>query len=216
MRRGAFPVPMSAAFLESKMRYLRPLLEIRAGSFPRGCRKREILNLRWLDVDFEHKCLRLPDSKTGAKVVYLNAPTLALLTELPRVKNNPYVFVGTREGAATKAIDKVWARVRTKAELTGVRIHDLRHSYASVGAVGGYSLPIIGALLGHKHAMTTARYAHLSADPLRAANEAVGGRIAAAMADSQPESPASIECIEHQHVITPCCVFLFRSKSADQ
>jgi integrase len=158
-----------------------------------GCRKSEILNLRWLDVDFEHKCLRLPDSKTGAKVVYLNAPALAILTELSRVENNPYVFVGTREGAATKAIDKVWARVRTKAGLSGVRIHDLRHSYASVGAVSGFSLPIIGALLGHKHAMTTARYAHLSADPLRAANEAVGGRIASAMADSRPELPASIE-----------------------
>ena len=158
-----------------------------------GCRKSEILNLRWLDVDFEHKCLRLPDSKTGAKVVYLNAPALAILTELPRVENNPYVFVGTREGAATKAIDKVWARVRTKAGLSGVRIHDLRHSYASVGAVSGFSLPIIGALLGHKHAMTTARYAHLSADPLRAANEAVGGRIASAMADSRPELPTSIE-----------------------
>jgi integrase len=158
-----------------------------------GCRKSEILNLRWVDIDFEHRCLRLPDSKTGAKVVYLNAPALAILTELSRVERNPYVFVGTREGAATKAVDKVWGRVRAKAGLTNVRIHDLRHSYASVGAVGGFSLPIIGALLGHKHAMTTARYAHLSADPLRAANEAVGGRIAAAMADSRPELSASID-----------------------
>lgn len=158
-----------------------------------GCRKSEILNLRWVDIDFEHRCLRLPDSKTGAKVVYLNAPALAILTELSRVERNPYVFVGTREGAATKAVDKVWGRVRAKAGLTHVRIHDLRHSYASVGAVGGFSLPIIGALLGHKHAMTTARYAHLSADPLRAANEAVGRRIAAAMADSRPELSASID-----------------------
>jgi len=62
-----------------------------------------------------------------------------------------------------------------------VRIHDLRHSYASMLAGHGMSLPIIGALLGHKHATTTARYAHLSADPLRAANDAVGARIAAAM-----------------------------------
>jgi hypothetical protein len=60
-------------------------------------------------------------------------------------------------------------------------LHDLRHSFASVGAIGGLSLPVIGALLGHKHATTTARYAHLSADPIRAANEAVGARIAAAM-----------------------------------
>ena len=73
-----------------------------------GCRKSEILNLRWVDVDFERGFLRLPDSKTGAKVVYLNAPALAILTELPRVERNPYVFVGTHKGAATKAVDKVW------------------------------------------------------------------------------------------------------------
>jgi integrase len=71
--------------------------------------------------------------------------------------------------------------VRKAAELTDVRLHDLRHSFASVGAAGGLSLPVIGALLGHRHATTTARYAHLSADPLRAANDAVGARIAAAM-----------------------------------
>ena len=71
--------------------------------------------------------------------------------------------------------------MRKAAGLSDVRLHDLRHSFASVGAAGGLSLPIIGALLGHKHATTTARYAHLSADPLRAANEAVGERIAAAL-----------------------------------
>jgi integrase len=66
-----------------------------------------------------------------------------------------------------------------------VRLHDLRHSFASVGAMGGLSLPLIGALLGHKHTMTTQRYAHLSADPIRAANEAVGARIAVAMVDKR-------------------------------
>ena len=71
--------------------------------------------------------------------------------------------------------------MRKAAGLDDVRLHDLRHSFASVGVAGGLSLPIIGALLGHKHATTTARYAHLSADPLRAANDAVGARIAAAM-----------------------------------
>ena len=153
-----------------------------------GCRKSEILNLRWSDVDHGHRCLRLPDSKTGAKVVYLNAPALAVLNDLARLENNPFVFVGTREGEASKAVDKVWARVRTKAGLRDVRLHDLRHSFASIGAVGGFSLPIIGALLGHKHAMTTARYAHLSADPIRAANEAVGRRISAAMSVSELET----------------------------
>jgi integrase len=86
-----------------------------------------------------------------------------------------------RADSASAAIENAWERVRAAAGLIGVRLHDLRHSFASVGAAGGLSLPIIGALLGHKHATTTARYAHLSADPLRAANDAVGARIAAAM-----------------------------------
>jgi integrase len=146
-----------------------------------GCRKGEIANLRWHHVDFEQQCLRLPDSKTGSKVVYLNAPASALLRELPRMADRPQVIPAVRGEAAGPAIDKVWSRVRRTAELNDVRLHDLRHSFASVGVANGLSLPIIGALLGHKHAATTARYAHLSADPLRAANDAVGARIAAAM-----------------------------------
>lgn len=146
-----------------------------------GCRKGELVNLQWSHVDFELECLRLPDSKTGAKVVYLNAPARALLHELPRMARSPRVIPPMRGDSAGPAIDKVWSRVRRAAALTDVRLHDLRHSFASVGAAGGLSLPVIGALLGHKHATTTARYAHLSADPLRAANDAVGARIAAAM-----------------------------------
>ena len=146
-----------------------------------GCRRGEIVDLRWDHVDFEHECLRLPDSKTGAKVVYLNAPARVLLQELPRMTDNPRVIPGMRADSASAAIENAWERVRAAAGLVGVRLHDLRHSFASVGAAGGLSLPIIGALLGHKHATTTARYAHLSADPLRAANDAVGVRIAAAM-----------------------------------
>ncbi|HEV2185610.1 MAG TPA: tyrosine-type recombinase/integrase [Stellaceae bacterium] len=146
-----------------------------------GCRKSEITNLLWDHVDFDRECLRLPDSKSGAKVVYLNAPARALLHNLPRVAHSSRVILAMRADSAGPAIDKVWSRVRRAAGLSGVRLHDLRHSFASVGAAGGLSLPIIGALLGHKHATTTARYAHLSADPLRAANDAVGAKIAAAM-----------------------------------
>jgi integrase len=153
-----------------------------------GCRRSEILSLQWQHVDLNHRCLRLPDSKTGAKVVYLNAPASSALQELKRIDGNPYVIVGHRKGAPLVGIDKIWFSVRKKALLHDVRLHDLRHSFASVGAIGGLSLPIIGALLGHKHAMTTARYAHLSADPIRAANEAVGARIAAAMTDRSSES----------------------------
>jgi len=95
--------------------------------------------------------------------------------------DNPRVIPGMRADSASAAIENSWSRVRSAVGLADVRLHDLRHSFASVGAAGGLSLPIIGALLGHKHAATTQRYAHLSADPLRAANDAVGARIAAAM-----------------------------------
>jgi integrase len=146
-----------------------------------GCRKGEIINLLWEHVDFEYNCLRLPDSKSGAKIVYLSAPARALLRALPRMAGRGLVIPGVRADRAGSAIDKVWSRVRKAAALSDVRLHDLRHSFASIGASGGLSLPIIGALLGHKQATTTARYAHLSADPLRAANDVVGARIIAAM-----------------------------------
>ena len=116
-----------------------------------GCRRGEIVNLCWDHVDFERECLRLPDSKTGAKIVYLNAPARALLQQLPRMADNPRVIPGTRADSASAAIDKAWASARAAAGLADVRLHDLRHSFASVGAAGGLSLPIIGALLGHKH-----------------------------------------------------------------
>jgi integrase len=147
-----------------------------------GARRAEIIGLNWAHVDFERQCLRLPDSKTREKVIYLNPPALELLASLPKISGNPHVIAGERAGRPFGGIDKVWFRARAAAGLANVRLHDLRHSFASIGAVGGLSLPVIGALLGHKHPATTARYAHLSADPLRAANDAVGLRIAAAMA----------------------------------
>jgi integrase len=146
-----------------------------------GARRGEIASLQWQNVDFKQKCLRLPDSKTGAKVIYLNEPALDIIRSLPRLSGNLYVIAGNRVGAPSGAIDRAWARVRLAAGLRDVRLHDLRHSFASIGVVDGLSLPVIGALLGHKHSATTARYAHLAPGPLRAANDAVGSRIAAAM-----------------------------------
>jgi site-specific recombinase XerD len=146
-----------------------------------GARRGEIANLQWQNVDFQRKCLRLPDSKTGAKVIYLNEPALDILRSLPRLADNLYVIPGNRVGAPSGAIDRVWWRARSAAGLGDVRLHDLRHSFASIGVVDGLSLPIIGALLGHKHSATTARYAHLAPGPLRTANDAVGSRIATAM-----------------------------------
>jgi len=146
-----------------------------------GCRRSEIINLRWDQVNLEHRLLLLADSKTGKKSVYLSAPALALLDSLPKVKGNPHVIAGALKGSALSGIDKIWVRVRGAAGLDDVRLHDLRHSFASIGVLGGLSLPVLGKLLGHSKVTTTERYAHLSADPIRAANEAVGARIAAAM-----------------------------------
>ncbi|WP_119462714.1 site-specific integrase [Rhodospirillaceae bacterium SYSU D60014] len=146
-----------------------------------GCRRDEILTLRWEDVDLEAACLRLRDSKSGAKVVYLSAPALKVLADLPRVAGNPYVVFGERLGSHLVNLEKPWRRIRAKAKLDDVRLHDLRHSYASFGTAGGLSLPMIGKLLGHARSETTNRYSHLADDPVKAANEAIGRRIAAAM-----------------------------------
>jgi integrase len=146
-----------------------------------GARRGEILSLKWEHVDLELGVLNLPTSKTGFKVIMLNAPATAVLTTLPRVEGNPYVLPGLREGQHLVNVSDTWYAVRALAGLKDVRLHDLRHSLASVGAGAGLSLPIIGGLLGHTQAQTTKRYAHLSADPLKAAAELVGARIAAAM-----------------------------------
>ena len=146
-----------------------------------GARKGEILGLQWRWVSFERSLIELPDSKTGSKVIYLNAPATALLASLPRIDGNPYVLPGERAGAHIVNIEKTWRRVRLAAGLDDVRIHDLRHSFAAVGASAGFSLPLIGALLGHAEVATTQRYAHLGNDPVRQANEAIGARIAAAL-----------------------------------
>jgi integrase len=146
-----------------------------------GARLSEILTLKWEFVNFERGTIRLPDSKTGAKTLYLNAPALTVLEELPRVDGNPFVIVGVRKRARLVNLQKPWRRLRKAAGLDDVRLHDLRHSFASVGAAGGMSLPMIGALLGHSQPETTARYAHLAADPLRAASEAIAGLISGAL-----------------------------------
>jgi integrase len=146
-----------------------------------GARLGEILSLEWAHVDFERTMLLLPDSKTGKKAIYLSAPALDVLSNLPRMKDNPFVICGEKDGAHLVNLQKPWGRIRKRAGLEDVRIHDLRHSFASVAASGGLSLPMIGKLLGHTQSVTTQRYAHLAADPLRAANEAIGQRIAAVM-----------------------------------
>lgn len=154
------------------------LAAIRLLLFTGMCRN-EVLTLRWEHVNIEKSMLFLPETKTGPRVVYLSAPALAVLAGLPRVAKNPFVIVGDKPGAHLVNIAKPWKRICKVARFRDVRVHDLRHSFASVGASGGVSLPIIGRLLGHSQMITTERYSHLSADPVRAANEAMGNQIAA-------------------------------------
>ena len=148
-----------------------------------GARSGEILNLEWAHVDLARGCLRLPDSKTGQKVVHLNTAAVAVLEALPHVEGTPpYVLPGARAGRPLGGFRHAWGKIRAAAGLSGVRPHDLRHSFASVGVgAAGLNLPLVGALLGHTQASTTQRYSHLGADPVKAAAEAVGARVAAAL-----------------------------------
>jgi integrase len=146
-----------------------------------GARLTEVLTLKWDYVDLENAVLRLPDSKTGAKLIYLNDVAVKLLRAMPRMAGNPFVIAGGKPGARLVNLQKPWRRIRAAASLPDVRIHDLRHSFASVAAGAGMSLPVIGKLLGHSQPVTTARYAHLAADPVRAASNLIGNEISAAM-----------------------------------
>ena len=146
-----------------------------------GCRKNEILSLQWTWVDLERGVLRLPDSKTGEKTVYLGGAAVDLLQRLDRRASCPYVFPSDRGDGHFTALQGIWIDLRAKADLSDVRLHDLRHSFASFAAAKGTSLLIIGKLLGHKNSSTTARYAHFADDPLRRAADSVSTQIAVAM-----------------------------------
>lgn len=146
-----------------------------------GCRVGEVLGLQWRHFDQERRLLMLPDSKTGAKSVFLSQPAIDLLLSLSREPGTDYVFAGDRKGKPIGSLRKPWERICAAAKIENARLHDLRHSFASVGAAGGLSLPVIGALLGHSQPATTARYAHLAASPLHQAADAIGAQIEAAM-----------------------------------
>jgi integrase len=113
---------------------------------------------------------------------------MAVLAALPRL--GAYVIAGDNPEKPRADLNKPWRAISKRAGLNGVRIHDLRHTHASIGAGAGLGLPIIGKLLGHTQAATTARYAHLDADPLRAASEVIGGRVAAAMGETPQDESA--------------------------
>ena len=200
-----------------------------------GCRLNEIMTLRWGDVDEAGHCLRLSDTKTGARVVHLGQPALDVLAGITRQLGNPWVICGRIPRSRRTDLQPPWQRMRKRATvrfwaraagseeaalverlernlgrepiydeclasaqerhlelptgLDNVRIHDLRHSFASGAVALGESLPMIGKLLGHTQVQTTARYAHLAADPVKAAAERVTSNIASVLNSGPAQEP---------------------------
>ena len=141
-----------------------------------GCRREEVLKLRWDDVDSAAGELRLRDSKTGPRMVPLTAAARGVLEGVSRPPCNPWVFSGQR-GERLSNLYHYWKPLRARAGLHDVRLHDLRHSYASRALALGENLSVIGGLLGHREVGATARYAHLMRDAERAAAARVGDSI---------------------------------------
>ena len=148
-----------------------------------GCRLSEITKLKWEYVDLEGSALHLPDSKTGAKTVHIGRPAVELLENAPVIVGNPWVITGKIEGGRLSDLQPFWQRIRARAGLHDVRIHDLRHTFASTAVGAGQSLPMIGALLGHTQVQTTARYAHLASAPVKGAAEIISDLLERALTD---------------------------------
>ena len=156
-----------------------------------GCRRNEILTLRWEHIDLEHDELRLPDTKTGARAVPLSPTARQVLAGLTRQADNPWVFPGRETGTRMANLNASWQVVRKEAGLEDVRIHDLRHSFASRALALGESLPMIGKLLGHRQVQTTARYAHLARHSVKAAARRIEDSLAGDL-DSPPSVSATL------------------------
>ena len=142
-----------------------------------GCRRNEILELQWDDVDLERSEIRLRDTKTGPRTVPLNPAAVGVLSGLRRVPGNPWVLPGRQPGRRIASLNEPWLRLRARAGLEDVRLHDLRHSFASRALALGESLPMIARLLGHAEIQTTARYAHLTREAMNASAARVAASI---------------------------------------
>ena len=142
-----------------------------------GCRRNEVVELQWNDIDRTSGELHIRDGKTGGRMVPLTPEVQKVLDGISRVPDNPWVITGEKPGSYLKSVNISWEAVRAEAELKGVRLHDLRHSWASRALALGESLSMIGKLLGHRRLETTARYAHLAMDAEKASAAKVGGSI---------------------------------------
>jgi integrase len=148
-----------------------------------GARRNEIESLQPEYVDFQRGAAFLPDSKTGAKTVALGAAALEVLASLSA--EDGWYFPAERGDGHYQGVSKVWRKVRKAAGLNGVRLHDLRHSFASVTVAGNNSLFLLGKILGHRKASTTEKYAHLMLDPVRAVADQTARRLAGALKGSE-------------------------------
>ncbi|MDE0241574.1 MAG: tyrosine-type recombinase/integrase [bacterium] len=143
-----------------------------------GCRSREIVTLRWREYRDGH--LHLGDSKTGPRMVWLSSPARGILDRQSRT--SPWVFPSTRTGKSVDLtfVGSFWRRLRPEAGLPDVRLHDLRHTYASIAVMTGENVLTVGRLLGHNDPGTTLKYTHLSDDKAAEAAEAMGSLLASA------------------------------------
>jgi len=158
-----------------------------------GCRRNEIVGLRWDDVDLEAGELQLRDSKTGPRVASLWPRAVEVLAAVPRVRGNPWVIAGRKPDQPLRSLSDHWRRVRSRADLKDVRLHDLRHTFASRALALGESLPVIAKLLGHSQVKSTARYAHLTRESIKEA----AARVAAVIgADILPSDFEQATCEE--------------------
>ncbi len=160
-----------------------------------GCRLGEIQTLKWDYIDGDY--IRLPDSKTGARKIPIDQTIKVALGRIKRLTDNPYVIAGKVEGHHLTDLQHPWQRIRIRANLEGVRIHDLRHTYASKAVNSGLPIQMVGKLLGHTQLQTTMRYAHIADEPVRqaAAQVAAGmgelmGRVS--LPEPQPSGPTMI------------------------
>lgn len=157
-----------------------------------GARSGEITAVEWSHIDWGRRLIRLPDSKTNEpRTIHLSEAAVEVLKTVPRLGR--FVIAGVKPNEAYKNLSRAWMIAREFAALDGVRLHDLRHSYASLAAGRGVSLQMIGKLLGHKVLATTQRYAHLARDAVATVNDELGAAMIAAI---EKRAPASADVIE--------------------